>query len=105
MKDALHLMADREYDVDSHQVLRLVTLSTCSAHDCEFVALAQELGASLVTMDKQILNDFPWLSPSKPFSALQCKMAHPRMRPTGFAPLRSASPAANAAVRRFSCTN
>jgi predicted nucleic acid-binding protein len=33
--------------------------STCSAYDCEFVALAQELGTVLVTMDKQILRDFP----------------------------------------------
>ncbi len=59
MNEALHLMEDREYEVDSQQVLRLVTLSTCSAYDCEFVALAQELGTSLVTADKQILKDFP----------------------------------------------
>ena len=59
MNEALHLMEDREYEVDSQQVLRLVTISTCSAYDCEFVALAQELGTSLVTADKQILKDFP----------------------------------------------
>ena len=59
MNEALSLMADREYDVDSWQVLRFVAGSTCSAYDCEFVALAQELGTSLVTVDKQILSDFP----------------------------------------------
>lgn len=64
MREALSLMEDREYDVDSQQVLRLVAASTCSAYDCEFVALAQELGTILVTVDKQILKDFPELSMS-----------------------------------------
>lgn len=59
MAAALALMDGREYEVDSHHVLRLVATSNCSAYDCEFVALAQELGVSLVTMDKQILKDFP----------------------------------------------
>jgi predicted nucleic acid-binding protein len=52
-------METHEYDVDSDRVLRLVAGSRCSAYDCEFVALAQELGISLVTIDKQILKDFP----------------------------------------------
>jgi predicted nucleic acid-binding protein len=59
MREALYLMADREYEVDSAHVLRLVTQSTCSAYDCEFVSLAQSLGTSLVTVDKQILKEFP----------------------------------------------
>jgi predicted nucleic acid-binding protein len=59
MTEALSLMEDREYEVDSDQVLKLVTLSSCSAYDCEFVALAQELGVSCVTVDKQLLSDFP----------------------------------------------
>jgi predicted nucleic acid-binding protein len=59
MTEALSLMEDQEYEVDSNQVLRLVALSRCSAYDCEFVALAQELGVSLVTQDKQLLKDFP----------------------------------------------
>lgn len=59
MGEALNLMTDLEYDVDSQRVLRLVTLSACSAYDCEFVALAQELGVPLVTADRQILNHFP----------------------------------------------
>lgn len=59
MTEALSLMEDQEYEVDSNQVLRLVALSRCSAYDCEFVALAQELGVSLVAQDKQLLKDFP----------------------------------------------
>jgi len=40
-------------------VLDLVASSTCTAYDCEFVALARELAVPLVTTDKQILRDFP----------------------------------------------
>jgi predicted nucleic acid-binding protein len=59
MGEALNLMEGLEYEVDSNQVLRLVAQSSCSAYDCEFVALAQELGVALVTMDRQLLRDFP----------------------------------------------
>jgi predicted nucleic acid-binding protein len=59
MTEALDLMDDQEYEVDSNQVLKLAATSSCSAYDCEFVALAQELGVSLVTVDKQVLKEFP----------------------------------------------
>lgn len=59
MNEALDLMAEHEYEVDSNLVLQLVDRSSCSAYDCEFVALAQELKIPLVTMDQQILRDFP----------------------------------------------
>ncbi|HEY5596032.1 MAG TPA: type II toxin-antitoxin system VapC family toxin [Candidatus Bipolaricaulota bacterium] len=59
MESALELMDAHEYEVVSDRVLQLVAESRCSAYDCEFVALAQELGATLVTVDKQILKDFP----------------------------------------------
>jgi predicted nucleic acid-binding protein len=39
--------------------LELVNSSHCSAYDCEFVALAQDLKTRLVTLDKKILNNFP----------------------------------------------
>lgn len=52
-------MKDREFQVNSFQVYSLVSKSTCSAYDCEFVCLAQELNTKLVTMDNQILNAFP----------------------------------------------
>jgi predicted nucleic acid-binding protein len=59
MTEGLGLMEGREYEVDSRAVLSLVGASNCSAYDCEFVALAQELGAPLVTVDKQIISEFP----------------------------------------------
>jgi len=36
-----------------------VTFSTCSANDCEFVAIAWDLQIPLITVDQQILKDFP----------------------------------------------
>lgn len=59
MEEALRLMQGREYEVASHQVLALAAASTCSAYDCEFVALAQDLTIPLITVDKRILSQFP----------------------------------------------
>lgn len=59
MNEAVNLIQDQEYEVNSLQVLNLVAASGCSAYDCEFVALAQDLGIPMVTVDRQILNDFP----------------------------------------------
>ena len=55
---ATELMQGREYAVDSADVLNLASLSSCSAHDCEFVALAQELRVPLVTADRRIRKSF-----------------------------------------------
>lgn len=52
----------REYPTDTGRVLELVERSTCSASDCEFVALAQELTVPLVTSDSRILRNFPQLA-------------------------------------------
>jgi predicted nucleic acid-binding protein len=59
METATTLMQGNEYEVASLQVLRLVAGSTCSAYECEFVALAQDLNIPLVTVDKRILEQFP----------------------------------------------
>ena len=59
MEEATRLMQGQEYDVVSSQVLQLAAQSKCSAYDCEFVALAQDLGVALVTVDKQVLAQFP----------------------------------------------
>ena len=59
MAEAMRLMQDREYEVASQQVLSLVAASACSAYDCEFIALARDLEVPLVTVDKQILDQFP----------------------------------------------
>ena len=56
---AEELLADGEYPVDSPAVLQLVRESRCSAYDCEFVALAIKLKTIVVTLDKQILSEFP----------------------------------------------
>ena len=53
------LLAGREHIVDSTLVLNLAAGTSCSAHDCEFVALAQVLDVPLVTTDAAILRDFP----------------------------------------------
>ena len=52
-------MAGREYTVATDHVLRLAAESGCSAYDCEFVAVAQDLTARLVTADRQLLRAFP----------------------------------------------
>ena len=52
-------MKEREFTVASHQIINLVLSSHCSAYDCEFVALAENIRIPLVTTDRQILRDFP----------------------------------------------
>lgn len=59
MEEAETLMQSGERQVSSLQVLEQANTSTCSAYDCEFVALARDLGVKLVTVDRQILRDFP----------------------------------------------
>jgi predicted nucleic acid-binding protein len=59
MDQATAMMAGHEYEVASMQVLSLAAASTCSAYDCEFVALAQDLAVPLVTVDHQLLERFP----------------------------------------------
>jgi predicted nucleic acid-binding protein len=60
--EAERQLSGREYTVVSHRVLQLAARSGCSAYDCEFVALAQDLGTSLVTTDNQVLRAFPSLA-------------------------------------------
>lgn len=50
---------NREFFVSPTQVFDLVTMSSCSAYDCEFAALAVDLGVQLVTGDKAIVKAFP----------------------------------------------
>lgn len=57
--EAERRMAGREYTVVSHHVLHLAARSGCSAYDCEFVALAEDLAASLVTTDRRVFAAFP----------------------------------------------
>jgi predicted nucleic acid-binding protein len=66
IEDAIHTpraaeraMTGREYTVVSHHVLQLASRSGCSAYDCEFVALAQDLDVPLVTADRALRRAFP----------------------------------------------
>ncbi len=52
-------MAGSEHVVPSLLVMQKVQTSRCSAYDCEYVALADDLGVKLVTSDRQILREFP----------------------------------------------
>src|SRR5215510_11213946 len=52
-------MRGREFSVESARVLALTGLSRCSAYDCEFVALANDLNVGLVTNDRDIIKAFP----------------------------------------------
>jgi predicted nucleic acid-binding protein len=58
-KEAEALLAGNEHEADSRRVLELVRDSDCTAYDCEFVAIALQLGIKLVTMDKKLLRAFP----------------------------------------------
>ena len=59
MLEAESFMRGDEYVGTSLKILPLVNQSDCSAYDCEFVALAQELNIPMVTMDKKLLRNFP----------------------------------------------
>ena len=52
-------LSDCEREVDSAAVMDLVAASSCSAYDCEFVALARQMGVPLVTEDAGLLRAFP----------------------------------------------
>jgi len=58
IEEAEQLMDTNEFEVNSIQVMSLVSDSSCSAYDCEFVALADDLNAQLVTFDKKIIREF-----------------------------------------------
>ena len=58
-EEAEQLMDANEFEVNSTQVMSLVSDSFCSAYDCEFVALADDLNITLVTFDKKIVREFP----------------------------------------------
>ncbi len=59
VRRAEQMMARQEYTVPAHRVLTLAERSGCSAYDCEFVALAEDLGVPLVTSDVEVLRAFP----------------------------------------------
>lgn len=59
MEEALSTFESREVAPSSERILELISKSDCSAYDCEFVTLAEQLDVPLVTADKQLLRQFP----------------------------------------------
>jgi predicted nucleic acid-binding protein len=53
------LLRGREFAVESERVMELVHRSSLSAYDCEYVALADQLGVPLVTNDARLVAAFP----------------------------------------------
>jgi predicted nucleic acid-binding protein len=52
-------MSKGEIEVGSDSILTLAFESGRSAYDCEYVALARELGVALVTCDRHLVRAFP----------------------------------------------
>jgi predicted nucleic acid-binding protein len=61
-RQAEAMLGGREFTVAAEPILQFVQKSRCSAYDCEFAALAGELGVPLVTTDRQLLENFPGLA-------------------------------------------
>lgn len=59
LRSAEEVIGGREYAVAPEKVLQLARESGCPAYQCEYVALALDLGVPLVTADKQVLRAFP----------------------------------------------
>lgn len=57
-------LTGHEYIIPSSLVMQKVNISTCTAYDCEYVALAEDLKTTLVTSDEQILDQFAKLTTS-----------------------------------------
>lgn len=57
--EAESMLQENEFESNSIDILELVNDSTCSAYDCEFVALAKNLNTKLVTADKKVISEFP----------------------------------------------
>ncbi len=64
IQQAEQLLDDNEYKISSAHIMQLVNASSCSAYDCEFVALAQYLNIPLITADNKILSEFPTVAKS-----------------------------------------
>jgi predicted nucleic acid-binding protein len=62
MTDAEQFMQGSDVAVASAHILMLAAHSGCSAYDCEFVAVAQQMGVLLVTGDRELVKRFPGLA-------------------------------------------
>jgi predicted nucleic acid-binding protein len=55
MHNAMEIIADREFDIDSSKLFAVAAQFALSAYDAEYVSLADALRLPLVTTDEQIL--------------------------------------------------
>lgn len=62
--EAVIVMKGDQVPAATPDVLELAMRSGCTAYDCEFVAVAKELEATLVTSDRQVLAAFPEIAVS-----------------------------------------
>lgn len=82
MEAAEKVTRGQTWAVRSADVLGLAAASGCSAYDCEYVALAQDLGVPLVTADRRVLRAFPQVA--FPISAYpEAPTTPPRTKPSG----------------------
>ena len=58
LENAIQTLENRQVIPSNDEILELVKNSTCTAYDCEFIALAKQLNIKLVTADKQLLQQF-----------------------------------------------
>jgi predicted nucleic acid-binding protein len=59
---ALEALEDSTLEPQPGRVLHLAMRSGRSSYDCEFVAVAEELGCRLATFDQQVLRSFPTIA-------------------------------------------
>jgi len=59
MGNAMLILENRQVLPSNEEILELIKNSDCTAYDCEFIALAKQLGIKLITADKQLLKQFP----------------------------------------------
>lgn len=59
LSDAVAFMQHSEVDPDPRAVLEIIYQSNLSSYDSEFIALAQQLHAPLITSDGKMLRAFP----------------------------------------------
>jgi len=66
-------MIENEFTIPYSQVLALVDKSNFSSHDCEFVALTNQLNIQFVTQNKKYYRSNPQRNlENAPFSLLSC---------------------------------
>lgn len=64
LRVAEELMEGSGFEVAATEVLETAVASRCTAYDSEFVVLARDLGARLVTLDSSVLKAFPEIAVS-----------------------------------------